>query len=748
MALVIVESPNKCNKIRKILGTGYEVIASVGHIMDLEKKNMGIDLNTWIPKYKINADKKDVVKRIKDTAKNHTDIYIATDDDNEGECIGFNIRDILPKKGKNIQRVIFKTITKTDVLNGIKNPTGFNDNTFDAQKVRRMTDRIVGFKVSPLMWTKGLKGTSAGRVQSAALKFIVDREKAIRSFVKEEYWTIKAQTKSDFDTDFYGINGKKYVPKSKKQADDITNDIKGDLVVADYKKKARERKPLPPYITSTLQKDAGTRFSWTSKRVMDVAQKIFSSGLISYHRTDDTRTEPSKIVDLRSRIDKKYGKKYLSGKTNIYKSKGSSQGGHEAIRPTFEPTPMNLSQDESKLLELITNRFMASQMAPAIFDQAAIKLEYTGKKKYEFRVSGSVLKFDGFLKVYGSATKDLSLPPLTVGQSIPIKKLIPAQHFTKPPARYTEPAFTEKMEKEGIGRPATYAATIETLLRRKYATREGKALKATEIGIMVCEYLEKHFNSLTSPIFTANMEAELDLISNGKSKIKSTLDNFYKDLVKEIDTAKNDKSKDLFKTSNNCPDCKNGNKLIRKVSSKGVFQGCEGWPKCGYTVSIDKDGNLKETKVETGHACPDCGNKLVEREGRFGKWISCSGYPTCTWKGSIDSNGKIITKQKQEVSKHSCPNCKSGKLVKRTRKSDSNQFFGCNAYPKCKTAMSIDDNGNPVASKFKKSTGPKPKSTGEKCPKCKKGDLLLRKGRYGDFKGCSEFRNGCKYIGK
>jgi DNA topoisomerase-1 len=743
MALIIVESPNKIPKIRKAVGSGYDVMASVGHIMDLSKKQMGIDVSTFTPTYEVNKDKKLVVKNLKEVAKKHDKIYIATDDDRGGECIAYNLKDVLPKRGKTVERVIFKTITKKDILAGIKTPIGFRKDVFDSQQARRMTDRLVGFKVSPLLWTKGLKGTSAGRVQSTALKFVVDREREIRSFVKEEYWTIKAQTSSGFDADFYGINGKKYVPKNKKQAQDIVSNVKGDLTVSEYKKKSRTRNPVPPYVTSTLQKDAGTRFGWTSKRVMDVAQSVFSQGLITYHRTDSTRTEKSKLIDIRDRIDKLHGKKYLSPSTIFYGPKSSSQDAHEAIRPTFEPTPMSLTNDERRLLELIKNRFMASQMASALFDQASITLEHNNKKKYQFRAAGSVLQFDGFLKVYGSATKNVNLPAMSKGQKVSIKKLLPAQHFTKPPARYTEPAFTDKMEKAGIGRPATFAATIETLLKRKYAVRDKKALKATDVGMMVCEYLEKHFVDLTSPKFTSAMELELDDIAKGKLKLVPTLDKFYKGLVTSIDTAKRDKSKTLFKTDKDCPDCKSNNKLVKKIGKFGLFLGCESYPGCGYTVMFDENGDAKEAKLETGLECPVCGNKVNKRKGKFGEFYGCSAYPTCDWTGQIGTDGQIVTKKKStaEETDIDCPKCNQGKMVK--RKGRFGDFLGCNKYPKCKNIINLDANGNPQKTKPKA----KARSTGRKCPKCNTHDLVERDGRYGKFIACSGFPK-CKHIEK
>ena len=747
LALVIVESLNKIPKIKKVLGNGYVVMSSIGHIMDLAKKNMGITIPGFIPKYDVNVDKKSVVASLKEEAKNHDVIYIATDEDREGECIAFNLKEILPSKGKTVERVVFKSMTKVDIDLGLKNPVGFNSGIFDSQQARRMTDRIVGFKVSPLMWNKGLRGTSAGRVQSAALKFVVDREKEIRAFVEQEYWSLMAVTKLGFDAEFYGINGSKVVPASKLEVDNIIKAVSGDLTIADYQNKTRDRDPVAPYITSSMQKDAGTRFGWTSKRVMDVAQSLFAQGLITYHRTDSTRTEPGKLIDIRDRIEKTHGKKYLSLQTIIYAPKGGAQDAHEAIRPTYDVTPATLTPDESKLLELVDSRFTASQMASASFDQVAAKLTYkNGKNEYEFRTNGSIMTFDGFLKVYGTSTKDKTLPSLSVGQIVKVKKFDPEQHFTKPPARYTEPSFTDKMEKEGIGRPATYVATIETLLKRKYVTRDKKSLKATEIGIMVCDYLDVHFDKLTSPLFTADMEKELDDISQGSVKIIDVLTKFYDQLIEDIDKASKNKSLSLFVTDKDCPDCKGAHKLVKKISKYGVFMGCESYPTCGYTLVIDENGDTKEVKVETGLACPDCGSKVIKRAGKFGDFFGCSAYPTCKWTGQDDGNGGIAEKKASgEETDVSCPSCDTGKMIK--RKGKFGEFLGCNQYPKCKTTIKLDENGNQVASSATKAKKPAPKSTGKTCPKCNKNDLVERDGKFGKFISCSGYPK-CKHIEK
>jgi len=747
MALIIVESPNKIPKIKKSLGAGYEVMASVGHIMDLSKKKLGVELPDFTPVYVTNPDKKEVVARIKSAAKRHDDIYVATDADREGEAIAFNILSILPKHGKNIQRVLFMEINKKSILHGINNPVGFRDTTFHAQQARRITDRFVGFKVSPVMWSKGLRGTSAGRVQSAALKFIVDREKEIRVFIKEEYWSITANTDHSFDAEFITLNGKKCVPKNKAETKKVLDQIDGPLIVTKYNKSTRTKKPLPPFVTATMQQAAGTKFKWSAKRTMDTAQALFSQGLITYHRTDSTRSDPEKVKSIRKKIQEMLGKQYLSGTVNTYGPKVAAQDAHEAIRPTFEAVPATLLPDENRLLDLIRNRFMASQMAPAKFDAARIEL---ASGPLGFKASGSVLQFDGFLKVYGSTGNDVTIPSLAEGQEVKVKKYKPKQHYTKPPARYTEPAFVQKMEKEGIGRPSTYAALVETLLTRGYITRKKTTMFGTEIGILACGYLEEHFKNLTDTKMTADMESSLDEIEQGKKTVKDILTEFNENLERDIFKAKKSESRKAFETDHLCPSCDNGAKMIRKVSEKEVFLGCETWPTCGHTYSIDSDGKMVAKQVETGIPCPDCGNKIDKRNGKFGEFWSCSTYPVCNWKGKLDKDGKPVLRGGAQTTDQECPECKSNMLIKRAGK--FGDFLGCGGYPTCTFTAKLDDQGN--INKFetrffikKRRTKKAVKKTGEKCPQCKKNDLVEREGRYGIFIACNGYPK-CKYIKK
>jgi DNA topoisomerase-1 len=752
MPLMIIESPNKIPKLTKLLGKDFEIVASCGHMMELEKKDMGIDLTTFIPKYQISDSKKDVVKKIKEAAKNHDIIYIASDSDMEGEKISDEIYEILPKKGKKIVRITFNELSKKAIEDAIKNPSGFNKNLSSAQETRRVTDRIVGFQVSPILWLKGLAGTSAGRVQSATLRFIVEREKEIKAFKPEEYWSLNLTTSLGFNAEFYAKDGSNYEIKTKVDVDSIINDIQKNiksLIVKDFTKKTRTRTPSPPFMTSTLLQDSNAKFGWDAKRTMDVAQKIFSAGLISYHRTDSERTEPDKMKELRTKIEADYGKKYLEPTERSFSAKGNAQDAHEAIRPTGEPVPSNLGTDELKLLKLVESRFLASQMADAKFDQALMKLELKGSlATYSFKASGSILKFDGFLKVYGSSSDDLVIPDVKVNQKVGIDKVIPEQHFTKAPGRYNDSSIIDKMKKDGIGRPSTYAPTIEHILEKKYIDREKKAFKATEMGIMVSDYLNHFFPKVTGPKFTADMEEKLDRIALGELKSFDTLSDFYKELQVAIVDAKAGNISAIFNTDTKCTKCDDG-VMSKRISKYGVFLACANFPICGHTISYDKDGNPKESEVETGASCPDCGSILKEKKGPFGTFIGCSGYPSCKWIGKIDENGKAIKneKKKAELTEHKCPNCDKGYFVKRKGKEDK-EFYGCSGYPSCKTSAQIGDDGAPDVNK-KSSFKKKPSSfetTNDRCPKCKKGDVLIRDGKFGRYKTCSEFKNGCKFT--
>lgn len=476
---------------------------------------------------------------------------------------------------------------------------------------------------------------------------------------------------------------------------------------------------------------------------MDIAQSLFSNALITYHRTDSVRIEASKVSDVRDKIEKKFGKNYLSPKARVYKNKDAAQDAHEAIRPTFEPVPTSMSVDERKLLELIINRFMASQMADAKFDKTRVTLDCVKEKTYNFKANGSIMTFDGFLKIYGNASDDKTLPKMSVGDKLKVSKVRPVQHFTKPPGRYTDASFINKMKNDGVGRPSTYATVVETLLKHGYITREKKTLRPTEIGIVVSDYLSEFFKDVSNATFTAKLEGELDQIANGTANKSNIMSGFYTTLEKELQAAIQGDPATIFRTKTDCPSCSDGTKMTRKVGKHGVFLGCEKYPTCGQVMNFDEEGNIKNDTVETGLPCPNCSSKITKKKGKWGEFYGCSAYPTCKWTGKIDADGNIVTKESPKESKHSCPKCKS-KLFERNGK--FGKFLGCSSYPKCKFIGNLDESGNLLVKQAKKQKSPAV-DTGIKCPKCKKANLLERNGKFGKFKGCGNFPK-CKYIEK
>ncbi len=680
MPLIIIESPNKIKKLKSILGSNYDVVATVGHFMRLSKKDLGFDKETFVPKYEIDPKKKDVVSNIKLFAKKHKDIYIATDPDREGEAIGKHIEDILPKRGKNIYRIKFNAITKEAVKKAIKSPGKIDEDLYLAQMARRITDRIVGYKISPVMWKKGMAKTSAGRVQSVALKIISDREKEVRLFKPSEYWSIDCEFKEGITSKLKKINNKEPKISSKSECSKITKKIKSctNIKVSDYKTRRTYTSPKPPFTTSTLQQEASNKFSWPSKKTMNVAQSIFSSGLITYHRTDSTRVDPGKIKDLRDDLKSRYGEKYLSKKTRVYSGKDSSQDAHEAIRPTYEPIPQTLSSDEKKLLVLIKNRFEASQMADAEHDRVSVSILFKEKKEtFDFYSKGSTLIFDGFLKVYGNKSDDVLLPPLKKGQVMNPLSFLENQHFTKAPPRYTDASLIKLLEKEGVGRPSTYSSIIETLVDRKYVLRKKKTLSSTETGIMISDFLSDKFSEITNSEFTSNMEKTLDDISKGQKPYSPIMKSFWKSIISSIDEAMQSGLPKAFTTDYKCPKC--SSKMVKKISKHGPFLACSSWPKCNGTLKIDGTESSKNT-LETGKPCPKCGDILVLRNGKNGEFWGCKSFPVCKHTEAKDDP------YSEEEKFDPCDKCGS-KMVK--RKGRYGYFLGCSNYPKCKNIVKI-----------------------------------------------------------
>lgn len=671
MPLLIIESPNKIKKLQSILGNSYSVLATVGHFMKLSKKDMGIDSN-FEPQYTIDPKKRDVVNRIKAEAKNHKEIYIATDPDREGEGIAKHIYDMLPKKGKTIKRVRFNAITKTAVKSAIKNCGDIDLNLYNAQKARRVTDRIVGYKVSPVMWKKGLSGTSAGRVQSVALDYISSREKEVRAFVPDEYWSITSDLK-DFSVDLRKIDGKDF-KLNKADAQAIKKLLTGEeLKVISVVSKKRSVSAKAPFKTSTLQQEASSVFGWKSSKTMDVAQSLFGMGMITYHRTDSERTDPQKISSLRKNIEKFYGKSYLKNPAPSFGSSAGAQDAHEAIRPTYESQTQPLNLNEKKLLDLISSRFKASQMSDAIYDSIKVELSVKkNKKEYLFVVNGSALDFDGFLKVYGNKKDDKLLPRMKKGDKFVMSKVNANQHFTKAPARYTDASIIKKLEKEGVGRPSTYATIIKTLEDRGYIKRSGKSLEATEIGIIVQEFLSGRLPDLVDSKFTSDMEESLDKLAEGKADYEKVMKSFSSTLNGALEKAIKNPLPDTLISDHDCPKC--NSKTIKKISKHGPFLACTTWPKCNGTLKVDGSDNSK-VKLETGKECPKCSNILVKRKSKSGEFWGCKSFPEC-------KHAEPIVTEDTEM----CDKCDSP-MVK--RKGKYGFFLGCSGYPSCKNIKNI-----------------------------------------------------------
>lgn len=686
MALVLIESPNKVSKLKDILGSKYKIMASVGHIMDLSKKDLGIiDLETFEVAYKPNPDKKDVIAGIKKEIEKHNTIYLATDPDREGEAIAFHLSKLIPDD-KIVHRVKFNAITKDVVLKAIKNPGTLDHNLFMAQKARRITDRVVGFKVSPVMWNKGLIGTSAGRVQSVALKYISDREKDIKNFKSEEYWNMSSFFEENFEAEIFAKNGKDLHIPNESEAKKIEDAIKksSEIKISEVSSKKRSRKPYPPFTTSTLQQAASSAFGWSAKKTMDVAQAIFSQGLITYHRTDSVRIDPKKIDELREKIESQYGKNYLSPSINKYGTKEGAQDAHEAIRPTYEQPLSALDKDEKRLLSLIESRFMASQMSDAQFDQVAVKIDATsGKDIFNMKKNGSTMTFDGFLKVYGEKQDDVTLPVLSANQSLKIKEIKSSQHFTKPKPRHTDASIVKILESDGVGRPSTYASILDTLSERDYITRNGNSLSATEVGIMVSDYLTHNFPKIVDSNFTSKMEENLDKIAEGKGVYKDILSDFYSDIELQVKSALTGDLPPAFIVEKECPKCKSN--MVKKISKHGAFLGCTKWPECDGVRDID--GNATQDKtVETGHKCPECSNILILRDGKNGKFFGCKSYPECKTTAKIGEDGNpIFLEKKNTENAVTCQKCKKGKMIERSGK--FGKFLGCSNFPKCKNIL-------------------------------------------------------------
>ncbi|MDR0761437.1 MAG: type I DNA topoisomerase [Campylobacteraceae bacterium] len=676
-SLIIVESPAKAKTIKNFLGDDYLVLASKGHIRDLPKSSFGIKIekSVFTPEYKIAKEHTAIVKEIKTAAAKSEEIYIATDEDREGEAIGYHIAIAIGKEPEKLPRIAFHEITKSAIVNSLKNPRHIDIDSVNAQQARRLLDRIVGYKLSPLLGLKIQKGLSAGRVQSSALKIVVDKEREIRAFKKEEYWSIDALFMPNIEAlliEFENSKIEKMSIKDEKMAFMIKEAIQDkSYIVESIEKKTRTSSPQPPFMTSTMQQSASSMLGFSPKRTMSIAQKLYEgvktpngiSGIITYMRTDSLNIAKEAVDTAREEILKSYGNEYLSKNPRVYATKSkSAQEAHEAIRPTiisFTPQIAKnyLEAEDLKLYTLIYNRFLASQMADARFESQSVIFASSNAR---FKASGRKLLFDGFHKVYGGSDKDMLLPDLKEKEQIALKQVEANQHFTEPPARYSEASLINKLESLGIGRPSTYAPTISILNSRNYINIEKKQIVPTEIAFTVTELLEKHFPKIVDSGFTSSMEDTLDLIAAGKKDWQIVLGEFYTPFDEQISKGKKEIQSIKVATpiGEKCPEC--GSELLLRKGRYGEFVACSNYPKCKYTKNINQAPKKEPLKLLV--KCPECGGDIIERVSRRGKFFGCSNYPKCKF---ISNN---------EPTNEKCSEC-GGMMVKKSLK--KGDFLEC-----------------------------------------------------------------------
>ena len=690
--LIIVESPAKAKTIKNFLGSEYKVIASKGHIRDLPKSSFGIkiDGDNFTPEYRISSDHSAIVKEIKELAKSADTIYLATDEDREGEAIAYHIATAIGKKPETLPRIVFHEITKGAIEAALANPRKLDMNSVNAQQARRLLDRIVGYKLSPLLNIKIQRGLSAGRVQSSALKILVDREREIREFKPIEYFSIDAKFKDDLEVElieFQGSKIEKLTITNAQRAKYILDNIKDDkFKVKSIESKERKTNPQPPFMTSTLQQSASNRLGFSPKKTMMLAQSLYEGvqtnsgfmGAITYMRTDSLNIAKEALNAARELIKSEFGSKYLPKTANIYttKSKGAQEA-HEAIRPTnlsFTPqiASQYLDKDMLKLYTLIYNRFLASQMSPSVCEIQNIIIK---GENCEFKLLGKKVSFDGFYRVYGDMDKDKILPPLKIDDNMSIQSIKSTKHETEPPSRYSEAGLVKKLESLGIGRPSTYAPTISLLTSRDYVKVEKKQLIPNDIAFTITSVLEDNFKDIVDSEFTSKMEEKLDDIAENKADWQEVLSNFYHPFIKQIDEGKtNIKSQKVAEPiGEKCPDC--GGELVKRKGRFGEFIACLNFPKCKYTKNLANSNKFeKKEPSKIGIQCPDCGGELVERIGKKGKFYGCANYPKCNF----------LSKYKPIIDK--CPKCNTQMVLKELKKGN---FKEC---PQCKFKEEVSNN--------------------------------------------------------
>jgi len=752
-ALVIVESPAKAKTINKYLGRDYKVVASMGHVRDLPKSKLGVDVDEgFAPAYEVIPTRKKVLGELREAAKGVTEIYVATDPDREGEAIGWHLAEELGGKRKKVRRLMFNEITKKAVQEALKHPTEIDSRMVDAQQARRVLDRLVGYKISPLLWDKVRRGLSAGRVQSVALKLVCDRERAIQAFVAEEYWHLFARLAGpvppEFEAKLVKIKGENAKVGNGDEARVHVAALEREpFVVSAVATKERKRHAAPPFITSKLQQTA--RFP--VKKTMMIAQQLYEGielpgedgpvGLITYMRTDSTRVSAEALDEVRGLIADRFGGDYLPEKPNVFKTKADAQDAHEAIRPTSalrDPESLRpyLTADQYSLYRLIWNRFVASQMLPALFDETIVDVT---AGDYLFRVKGSVPKFSGWMAVYGPIQGDLAaadgvspapapsadadedeatgvLPPLAEGDRLELKVLKPEQKFTQPPPRFSEATLVKELEENGIGRPSTYASILGTLQDRDYVVKLEGRFKPTYLGFIITDILIQNFNDILDVEYTAKMEEQLDDIEHGRADYEGTLKSFYTKFKKDLGKFQADDYKAEGKaTDETCDKC--GSPMVIKVGRFGPFMACSAYPDCTNTKELEAQDGADTEGEDEPEACENCGKPMVVKRGRFGQFLACTGYPECkTTRKLIATKGGLKAAKPDQILEEKCPRCQSNLVIKQGR---FGEFTACTNYPECRYV--------------------KLKPTGVICPQ-DGGDIVERKSRRGKtFFGCANY---------
>ena len=750
-SLIIVESPTKVKTIKKYLGADFNVRASVGHVKDLPKSKLGIDVeNDFSPTYEVMESKKKVVAELKKAARQADNIYLAPDPDREGEAIAWHIAEEIGAKNKIIRRVLFNDLTKPTILKALNHPLELDFDKYEAQQTRRILDRLVGYQLSPLLWEKVKRGLSAGRVQSVAVRIICDREEEIRCFIPEEYWnitaTLEGKNPPPFEARLIKINGKKAKIGDGVLANQILETVKvTPFVIAEVERKEVKKSPPPPFTTSKLQQEASRWLRFSAKKTMSTAQKLYEGvelgkegqvGLITYMRTDSLRISNEAMEEVRNYIKANYDDVYLPPKARFFKNAQGAQDAHEAVRPTsmaYRPLEIkhHLTPDQFRLYQLIWNRFVACQMNPAVFDQTTIDVACGA---YLFRAQGAIMKFPGFTAIYTEGKEENGngedrevvkiLPEVSKGESTTLISLNSDQKFTQPPPRFSEASLVRELEEKGIGRPSTYAAILSTIQDREYARLEKGKFFPTELGILVTELLVKNFPRILDTAFTASMETKLDMIEQGQSKRLDTLKDFYLPFTEELKKAKKDMrnvKREEKPTDIVCKKCQYP--MVIKWGRNGSFMACSNYPACKNTRNVTSSNGEDAGKVEDMTEeikCEKCGQKMVAKEGRFGKFLACSGYPECKNTMKVNGGAKSLPAVPTDVL---CGKCNRNMVIKEGR---FGKFLACSGYPECKNTM--------------------PFSMGIKCPSegCS-GDICEKRTKTGRvFYGCSRYPD-CKF---